>query len=94
MVKKQKPYERLVNNQKNVRFTQLITVVEAFGFVLDRIKGSHHMYKHPDIAEAFLQLQPDKSGQAKPYQIKQFLSLVEEYDLSLGDTEEANDDDA
>lgn len=90
MVKKQKLYQKLVNNQKNIKFSQLITVVEAFGFVLDRIKGSHHTYKHLDIAEAFLQLQPGKNGDAKPYQIKQFLSLIEEYNLHM---EEANDDD-
>lgn len=92
MVKKQKLYQRIVNNRKNVKFNQFITVVEAFGFVLDRIKGSHHTYKHPEVPEAFLQLQPDKSGEAKPYQIKQFLSLIEEYNLSMEDEEETDDD--
>lgn len=93
MVKKQKLYQRILNNQKNVKFNQLITVVEAFGFVLDRIKGSHHTYKHADIDEAFLQLQPGKNGEAKPYQIKQFLSLVEEYALRMEQAEDENDDD-
>lgn len=88
MVKKQKLYERLVNNQKNVKFSQLLTVIEAFGFVLDRINGSHHTYKHPEIAEAFLQLQPGRNSEAKPYQIKQFLSLVEEFNLRMEGTEE------
>lgn len=94
MVKKRKLYQRLANNQRNVKFSQLIIVVEAFGFVLDRIKGSHHTYKHPEIAEAFLQLQPDRNNDAKPYQIKQFLALVEEYDLRMEGAEEANDDEA
>jgi hypothetical protein len=39
VVKKQKLYQRIVNNQKNVKFNQLISIVEAFGFILDRIKG-------------------------------------------------------
>ncbi len=93
MVRKQKLYRRILNNQKNVKFRQLITLVEAFGFELDRINGSHHTYKHAAITEAFLQLQPDKSGDAKPYQIKQFLSLIEEYALTMGDADDENDAD-
>ena len=93
MVKKHKLYQRLVNNQKNVKFNDFVTVVVAFGFILDRIKGSHHTYKHPNVTEAFLQLQPGKNGEAKPYQIKQFLSLVEEYNLRMdGESEDSTND--
>ncbi len=93
MVKKHKLYQRLVNNQKNIKFSQLVTLIEAFGFELDRIKGSHHTYKHTAISEAFLQIQPDKNGEAKPYQIKQFLSLIEEYNLRMRDTAQGDSDD-
>ncbi len=92
MVKKRKLYQRIVNNPKNVKFNELIALVEAFGFVLDRIKGSHHTYKHPEISDAFLQLQPGKAGDAKPYQIKQFLRLVESYNLRMAADEEQSDD--
>jgi predicted RNA binding protein YcfA (HicA-like mRNA interferase family) len=95
MVKKRKLYQRILNSQKNVNFNQFISVVEAFGFVLDRLKGSHHTYKHPSVKAAFLLLQADKNGGAKPYQIKQFLSLVEEYNLRLDEPTaegEAGDD--
>jgi len=27
----------------------------------------------------------EKNGKAKPYQVREFLQLVEEYDLKLGD---------
>ena len=87
MTRKQKLYQRILNNQKNIKFTDLLTIVEAFGFELDRIRGSHHIYKHPATDSGFLTLQPDKNSQAKPYQIKQFLSLVEEHALSLEDSE-------
>ena len=90
MTRKQKLYQRLINNQKNVNFNDLIAVVEAFGFALDRIKGSHRVYKHHDVTSEFLVLLLDKNGQAKPYQIKQFLRLVEAYNLSMED----EDDDA
>lgn len=85
MVKKRKLYQRMVNNQKNVKFSDLLTIIEAFGFELDRIKGSHRIYKHPDVYPEFLMLQPDKNGQAKAYQVKQFLNLVEEFNLRMDD---------
>ncbi|MCL4880428.1 MAG: type II toxin-antitoxin system HicA family toxin [Anaerolineae bacterium] len=88
MTRRQKLYQRLLNHQKNVRFDELISVVEAFGFELDRIKGSHRVYKHPAVPDDFLVLLPDKNGQAKPYQIKQFLGLVEQYNLSMTGKEE------
>jgi hypothetical protein len=57
-------------------------VVEGFGFQLKRISGSHHIFKHPDVNE-LLSLQPTENGRAKPYQVRQFLALVEEYNLQL-----------
>ena len=67
----------------NVSFSDLQRLVEAFGFELRRTSGSHHIYVHPEVRE-LLNLQ-DVRGQAKPYQIRQFLRLVERYALSLGD---------
>lgn len=76
---------RLQFSQANVRFAEFERLVFAFGFVLDRHSGtSHRIYKHPRFPDARLNLQPVK-GEAKPYQVKQFLTLVEEYNLSLDD---------
>jgi len=86
MVKKQKLYQRLVNNQKNVKFNDFVTVIIAFGFSFNRITGSHHIYDHPDVPQS-VSIQPDKS-QAKPYQTRQFLRLVEKYNLKLNDDDE------
>lgn len=58
-------------------------LVEAFGFELRRTSGSHHVFVHPDVRE-LLNLQKVR-GQAKPYQIRQFLRLVERYALSMED---------
>ena len=58
-------------------------LVEAFGFELRRTSGSHHVFVHPEIRE-LVNLQ-EVRGQAKPYQIRQFLRLVERYALSLED---------
>ena len=58
-------------------------LVEAFGFTLVRINGSHHIFTHSDIPD-LVNLQNVK-GKAKPYQVKQFLSLVEQHNLTLED---------
>ena len=58
-------------------------LVEAFGFRLARTSGSHHIFAHPDIAE-LVNLE-DVDAQAKPYQIRQFLPLVERYNLIMED---------
>jgi predicted RNA binding protein YcfA (HicA-like mRNA interferase family) len=80
---KQKLFRKILSGSDNVRFDDLVTVVEAFGFRLSRISGSHHIFTHPEIPK-LLNLQ-DRGGKAKPYQIRQFLALVEEYNLSMED---------
>lgn len=36
--------------QANVRFADMQALVEAFGFRLIRVNGSHHLYSHPNVA--------------------------------------------
>ena len=67
--------------QRNIRFSEFVALVEAFGFELVRHGGSHHIYQHPHC-EASLNLQPDR-GEAKPYQVRQFMGLIEEYNLTM-----------
>jgi predicted RNA binding protein YcfA (HicA-like mRNA interferase family) len=85
--KKRRLLQKILSGSKNVRFSDFVTLVEAFGFVLGRVRGSHHIYKHPHVP-ALLSLQPAKKGQAKPCQVRQFLDLVEEYNLTLSDGDE------
>jgi predicted RNA binding protein YcfA (HicA-like mRNA interferase family) len=78
--------ERLLRRLKtghmaNVSFPDFQRLIEALGFELETIRGSHHIYRHVEQV-ARLNLQPIK-GQAKPYQIRQLLALVEQYDLKL-----------
>jgi predicted RNA binding protein YcfA (HicA-like mRNA interferase family) len=63
----------------NVSFDDFQRLVESSGFQLDRVAGSHHIFRHADLPER-LNLQRF-AGEAKPYQIRQFLRLVEKYDL-------------
>ena len=78
-----KLFKRILRGARNVRFADLVALVEAFGFRLSRVSGSHPIFVHPDIPE-LLNLQ-EVGGQAKPYQIRQRLRLVERYNLRLED---------
>lgn len=66
---------------KNVSFNDMVKLIEAYGFRLDRVNGSHHIFIHPEVSE-LVNIQNAK-GKAKPYQIKQFLSIVEKYNLQM-----------
>lgn len=81
-MRKRELLRRALNSPKNLPFGDVISLVEAFGFQLDRVSGSHHIFRHPGVAE-LVNLQDD--GKAKPYQVRQFLKLVEEHALSLDD---------
>jgi predicted RNA binding protein YcfA (HicA-like mRNA interferase family) len=78
-----KTLQQILAGSKNIRFADMCRLAEAFGFALSRVSGSHHIFKHADVPE-LVNLQ-EVRGQAKPYQIRQFLKLVEEYNLILED---------
>jgi len=77
--KKRKIYEKLRENPKNVRFTDLCNAAELFGFKYKGGKGSHVVYAHEGIKE-ILNFQ-NVGGKAKTYQVKQFLKIIEKYNL-------------
>ena len=68
---------------QNVVFGDFCRLLEHFGFANVRTAGSHRIYVHPTIPE-LVNLQ-DVGGQAKPYQIRQVLRLIERYNLKLED---------
>jgi hypothetical protein len=80
-MKKRKLLQKLLSGSKNVRFSEAVTCIEAFGFRLDRIKGSFHIFINPIITE--LINSQNVNGKAKPYQIKQFLKIIEKYNLQM-----------
>jgi len=78
-VTEHKLLDKALASPANVRFGEMVKLVEAFGFGLSRVSGSHHIFVHPDVKE-LVNLQ-DVEGMAKPYQVRQFLKLVERYNL-------------
>lgn len=82
-MKNQKLLQKLLSGSKNISFTDVETVAKSFGFELKRINGSHHIYEHPQVL-AMLNIQ-NVHGQAKPYQIKQLLEIIERFNLKMED---------
>ncbi len=80
-MKRKRLLQKIIEGSKNILFADMVNLVEGFGFRLSRVKGSHHIFIHPDIPEP-VNLQ-DVKGEAKPYQVKQFIKLVEKYNLHL-----------
>ena len=66
--------------KRNIRFADFVRLAEAHGFVFAGQVGSHRGYKHS--CGAVLNLQ-EKDGEAKPYQITQFLKIVDAYGLTM-----------
>ena len=81
MAKLKKILEKVLAGSKNIAFNDFILLVEGFGFHLSRVSGSHHIFVHAKVKE-LVNLQNVK-GQVKPYQIKQFMELVERYNLQI-----------
>ena len=80
--RRQALWDRLAaGDMKNVGFAEFCRLVEAFGFKLRRVSGSHYIYSHPKVPRP-LNLQ-SRRREAKPYQISQFLEIVKEYGLTM-----------
>ncbi len=82
---KLKLLEKALRSPNNLAFSEMVVLVEAFGFHLSRINGSHHIFVHTRV-HGIVNLQ-EVHGKAKAYQVRQFLELVERHSLKLGGEE-------
>ena len=85
MKDKKKLLQKIISGSRNVRFKEAVRLAEVFGFRMDRISGSHHIFVHPEIPE-LLNLQ-NVAGKAKPYQMKQLIKIVEKHNLRMETSE-------
>ncbi len=77
MGKKEKRDQKIRNNPQNLDFDEVLHWLKDTGFILERISGSHHIFRHP-LTHAKLNFQPDKNGKAKSYQIKQAIRAIDQ----------------
>ncbi|MFM7857477.1 MAG: type II toxin-antitoxin system HicA family toxin [Flammeovirgaceae bacterium] len=77
-------FEKLVvkllsgKSDTNFEFNELLSLLNKLNFQM-RIKGSHHIF-YKDGVDEIINIQ-EKSGKAKPYQVKQVRNIVIKYKL-------------
>jgi predicted RNA binding protein YcfA (HicA-like mRNA interferase family) len=82
MTRTDKLYARLLANPRaTISFRDFEKLLTAFGFERVRTTGSHRQYVHPKLIRP-LPVQPS-SKDAKAYQVREFLELVEEHGLYI-----------
>ncbi|MFA7597624.1 MAG: type II toxin-antitoxin system HicA family toxin [Novosphingobium sp.] len=82
MTKPARLYSQLLQStSKSIAFRDFERLLTAFGFEHVRTKGSHRIYTHPALSRPF-PVQPG-SKDAKPYQVREFLELIEEHGLYI-----------
>jgi predicted RNA binding protein YcfA (HicA-like mRNA interferase family) len=78
-----KTLESVRAGSRNIRFEAMASLLESLGFRLARVSGSHHIFVHSSVRE-LINLQ-DVNGKCKPYQVRQVLTLIERYNLAIGE---------
>jgi predicted RNA binding protein YcfA (HicA-like mRNA interferase family) len=73
----------LQSANRSIAYRDFERLVIAFGFSFDRMSGSHAIYKHPLVPRP-LPIQPEGKD-AKRYQVRELLELVEMYRLHLSE---------
>lgn len=91
MSKKRKRLERLRQNPKNVTFEDLRTVLEDYGFTLERSSGSHHSFK-VKLGDEYILLVIPYRRPIKPNYVKDALAIIDEIMAAQTSTEESDED--
>lgn len=73
----------LANRDASMSFRDFERLLLAFGFEHLRTTGSHRQYRHSSVP-AILSVQP-RGKQAKSYQLRQFVDMIETYGLTMGE---------
>lgn len=82
MIKPARLYALLLETQdRTISFRDFEKLLKAFGFTHDRTKGSHQIWKHPALSRPFPVQRSTKD--AKPYQVREFLELIEHHALYM-----------
>ena len=66
LMKKDKLLKKVLAGSKNISFGEMVGLVEAFGFRLSRVTGSHHIFVHIEIPELVNLQERWRNGEALP----------------------------
>lgn len=67
-------------NPADMRFSELVRLLKALGYTLARTTGSHQIFTADNLPMVNLQ---KSKGKAKPYQVRQVLSIIETHNLKV-----------
>jgi len=73
MAKRRKLLDQLKNSPNNVTFTDIRKLLEIENFALDRITGSHHIFKKNEIVLVI----PVHNNRVKSAYVKRVIELIE-----------------
>lgn len=74
MSKREKLLAKLKNNPHNVTFDQIRKVLLEQNFVLDRVSGSHHVFKREKVTFVI----PVHKNQVKAVYVRRIIEIIEE----------------
>ncbi len=78
MSKREKLLEALKQSPNNVTFTQIRKLLEREQFTLERITGSHHVFKRGSVTFVV----PVHNNKVKGVYVKRVVEIIEEYGRS------------
>ncbi len=76
MGKREKIIERLTNSPQHTTFADIRNLLEYEGFYLDRITGSHHIFKYAETTFVI----PIQNNKVKTIYVRRILELIEQAD--------------
>lgn len=74
MSRKEKLLERLKNNPNDATFADIRAMLEQEGFQLDRVSGSHHVFKREDV----IFVVPVHKNRVKSVYVKRAVAIIED----------------
>lgn len=74
MTRKSKLFEKLKNNPHHVSFAEIRKLLTAEGFELDRVTGSHHIFKK----ESTIFVIPVHQHKVKSVYVQRVIELIEQ----------------
>ncbi|WP_373543189.1 type II toxin-antitoxin system HicA family toxin [Chamaesiphon sp.] len=76
MGKREKLIARLTNSPQNATFSDIRNLLEYEGFYLDRVPGSHHIFKYAETNFVI----PIHNNRVKAIYVRKVLELIEAAD--------------
>jgi predicted RNA binding protein YcfA (HicA-like mRNA interferase family) len=76
MGKREKLIARLINSPQNATFSDIRNLLEYEGFYLDRVTGSHHIFKYAETTFVI----PVHNNRVKAIYVRKVLELIESAD--------------